>query len=75
MPQTPDKFDFSGLSIAERILLVESLWDSIARDSQADIPLTQEQKHELTRRLAAEEAGEITYSSWQEAKRRLLSEK
>jgi putative addiction module component (TIGR02574 family) len=73
--QTPDKFDFSGLSVAERILLVESLWDSIAQDAQAELPLTQAQKEELDRRLAAEAAGELEHYSWPEVKRWLLTGK
>jgi putative addiction module component (TIGR02574 family) len=38
------------LSIDERIRLVEDLWDSIAADQNA-LPLTQEQRLELDRRL------------------------
>ncbi len=40
------------LSILERIKLVEDIWDSIAAD-QASLPLTEEQKAELDRRLEA----------------------
>ncbi len=76
MPQPPDnKFDFSGLSVAERILLVESLWDSIARDSNAELPLTEEQKQELDRRIAADDAGALESYSWPEVKRWLLTGK
>lgn len=39
------------LSVAERIQLVEDLWDSIAADSAA-APLTPAQNTELDRRLA-----------------------
>jgi len=38
------------LPIEERIRLVEDLWDSIASDQEA-LPLTDEQKAELDRRL------------------------
>lgn len=38
------------LPIAERIRLVEELWDSIAAD-QAALPLTPEQREELDRRI------------------------
>jgi putative addiction module component (TIGR02574 family) len=41
------------LSIAERIQLVEDLWDSIAADSQNPPPLTEAQCQELDRRVAA----------------------
>jgi putative addiction module component (TIGR02574 family) len=45
----------SKLPIDERIKLVEELWDSIAADQKA-LPLTDEQKAELDRRLDAYEA-------------------
>jgi putative addiction module component (TIGR02574 family) len=42
------------LPLEERIRLVEDLWDSIAADQDA-LPLTQEQREELDRRLDAYE--------------------
>ena len=45
----------SQLPVNERIKLVEELWDSIASD-QKTLPLNQEQKSELDRRLNAYEA-------------------
>lgn len=42
------------LPVEERIQLVEDLWDSIATDQQA-LPLTDEQRDELDRRLDAYE--------------------
>ena len=44
------KFDFSKLSVAERIQLAEDLWDSIPEDG-TDLPLSEAQKAELERRL------------------------
>ncbi|MBM3460529.1 MAG: addiction module protein [Armatimonadetes bacterium] len=38
------------LPVSERIQLVEDIWDSIAVDQNA-LPLTEEQKRELDRRL------------------------
>jgi putative addiction module component (TIGR02574 family) len=38
------------LSIAERILLVEDIWDSISKNSES-IPLTAAQRLELDRRI------------------------
>ena len=40
------------LPVAERMKLVEDLWDSIAADHNA-LPITPEQKAELDRRLEA----------------------
>lgn len=64
-------FDFSRLSVAERILLAEDLWDSVATEQNAP-PLTLAQQEELMRRLAAADGGEMTYCSWPDVKRRLL---
>ena len=50
--------DLRTLSIGERIQLVEELWDSIAAD-QALLPLTDEQRAELDRRLDAYESDNI----------------
>jgi putative addiction module component (TIGR02574 family) len=44
-----------NLPIEQRIRLVEDLWDSIAADQRA-LPLTDDQKAELDRRLDAYEA-------------------
>jgi putative addiction module component (TIGR02574 family) len=43
------------LPVAERIRLVEDLWDSIAAD-QSSLPLTADQRAELDRRLDSYEA-------------------
>ncbi len=64
----------SKLPIDERIKLVEELWDSIASDQKA-LPLTDEQKAELDRRLDAYEAdgnrGRLATESITEIRRKL----
>ena len=50
--------DLRTLSIDERMQLVEDIWDSIATD-QAILPLTDEQRIELDRRLDAYETDNI----------------
>ena len=40
------------LSLSERIKLVEDIWDTIA-DEQAALPLTQDQRKELDKRMEA----------------------
>ena len=50
--------DLRTLSIGERMQLVEDIWDSIAAD-QAALPLTDEQRVELDRRLDAYETDNI----------------
>lgn len=49
------KTSLHTIPIGERIRLVEDLWDSIAAD-QDNLPLTDEQRTELDRRLDAYEA-------------------
>lgn len=64
----------SKLPVDERIKLVEELWDSIASDQKA-LPLTDEQKAELDRRLDAYEAdgnrGRLTTEAITEIRRKL----
>jgi putative addiction module component (TIGR02574 family) len=62
-----------NLSIPERILMVEAIWDSIARDSHVDIPLTQEQENEISIRLERYEKGESTLYTWEEMISKLKS--
>ena len=57
-------------SVAERILLVEEIWDSIADDGQ-EVELTDVQRQDLERRIANYEANPKSGSSWEEVKARL----
>ena len=52
------------LSVAERLVLVEELWDSIS----AATPVTEAQRAELDRRLADHEANPDDVISWEEVK-------
>lgn len=59
------------LSKAQRILLAERLWDSVAE--QADAPeLTQAQQVELQRRLVRLEETGAQGRSWTQVKKRLM---
>lgn len=64
----------SKLPVEERIKLVEELWDSIASDQKA-LPLTDEQKAELDRRLDVYEVdgnrGRLATESITEIRRKL----
>jgi putative addiction module component (TIGR02574 family) len=60
--------EIQGLSNAEKILLVEQIWDSIDKE---DIHLSESQKKELDRRLEQNAKGETKFSSWEEVKNRL----
>ena len=50
LDMVPEINNLEQLPLAERILLVEDLWDSIARSHEADLPIPEWQKAELMRR-------------------------
>lgn len=58
------------LSEAERIQLAQDLWDSIPENS-AILALTEEERAELTRRLAEHDRDPSTAIPWSEARERL----
>jgi len=62
------------LSVAERILLVEEIWDRIAAE-QEPLELTEAQRRELDRRLDAYEAAPKDGSSWEDVKTRVTAMK
>jgi len=71
MSNNPKHPDYSHLTIPERILLAQELWESVY-DHAAEIPLTDEERQEIERRWAAYETGAMTASPWLEVKQRLL---
>jgi putative addiction module component (TIGR02574 family) len=70
MSDTLRTLGIDRLSMAERILLVEEIWDSIAATPEA-VPFTEAQKQDLERRLTAHAANPQAGSSWEEVKARL----
>jgi putative addiction module component (TIGR02574 family) len=60
------------LSPAERIVLVQDIWDSLAA-SPEEVPVPTEHLEELRRRSDAEARGEMTLSPWAAVKKRILS--
>jgi len=58
------------LSVAERIQLVEDLWDSIAADPE-NVPLSEAQLIEVRRRLVEHKANPDSAIHWEEVRRRL----
>ncbi|MGH7554527.1 MAG: addiction module protein [Longimicrobiales bacterium] len=62
--------DLLELSVAERIQLVEDLWDSVAADPEK-IPLSEAQRAELRRRLTEHKADPHSAIPWDEVRRRL----
>ena len=60
------------LSVSERIVLAEKLWDSII-DEDGAIALPEKQKNELDRRLQAFLDDQDVGFSWAEVKERIIS--
>ena len=58
------------LSAAERLELVEELWDSIA-DEETALALTDEQREDLERRLGEADADPTGGSPWEEVRDRI----
>lgn len=73
MTQFPLPPEIRHLPIPERVHLVEQIWDSIVED-EGQFQLTDAQKMDLDRRLAADEADPERGSPWSEVKKRLLGE-
>ena len=63
--------EIKKLSVAERILLVEEIWDSIARENEA-FELSDSQKKELERRSQSFSANPALGRSWEEIKAEFL---
>jgi putative addiction module component (TIGR02574 family) len=68
MSPTLKALGIDQLSVAQRVLLVEEIWDSIAEEEE-EIPLTEAQRIDLQRRVAAYETDPKAGSSWEEVKR------
>jgi putative addiction module component (TIGR02574 family) len=64
MSPTMKSLGIDRLSVAERIALVQEIWDSIAA-APDQLPLTEAQKKELDRRLAAHQANSGEAIPWE----------
>lgn len=64
--------DFRSLSIAERIQLVEDIWDSIAIEGSEAVQLSEAQRQELQRRVQAHDADPSSAISWEHVRAELL---
>ena len=70
MPRDPGLADYDELSLAEKILRLQDLWDQI-RETSDSLPLTDAQTAELERRLRAHRSGVGKSSPWSEVRERL----
>ena len=63
--------EIQSLTISERIILAEALWDSVVAEDQ-EAELTGSQREELDRRLQAFEIDQDIGSPWSSVKARIL---
>jgi putative addiction module component (TIGR02574 family) len=59
------KNEIRKLGVAEKLLLVEEVWNEIA-SSNEELPLPEWQKKELSKRLDSYDKGEIESTAWQQ---------
>ena len=62
--------DFDQLSVPEKILYLQELWDRIAEEPEK-IELTDAQREELDRRLDSYQADPSKGSTWEEIRREI----
>ena len=74
MTQSNGNIDVSSLTIAERIILVEEIWDSIVLQEES-LEITEAQRKELDRRIESHQDSQESDTSWEELKSELQSEK
>ncbi len=68
-------FDFRQLPIAQRLQLVEEIWDSIAQEANVRpdaLPLTDAQRAELARRVADADAHPDDRVPWEQVRNELF---
>ena len=63
--------EITQLSVAERIQLVEDIWDTIVAEPES-VALTEAQMQELDQRLDDYHTNPHTGSSWQEVRQRIV---
>ena len=64
--------EITSLSVDERIQLIEAIWDSIAAEP-GEPAVTEPQREELERRMAAHAASPETAVPWEQVKARALA--
>jgi len=69
---TLEALGIDRLSVAERITLVQEIWDSIGADP-GQVPLTEAQRQELDRRAADDDANPDDTIPWDQAKAEALA--
>jgi putative addiction module component (TIGR02574 family) len=73
----PQLKDILKLSLSERILWAETIWNSIATEKESEVLLeiSAEHKKVIDRELSAYKANPLIGSSWKEVKTRIRKKK
>ena len=66
--------EIQELTVSERIILAEKLWDSVL-NNESEIKLTENQEIELNKRLNTFMSDHDLGSSWSDVKKRVTSSK
>jgi putative addiction module component (TIGR02574 family) len=71
------KFDLLQLGVAERLALIEELWDSIAAEpgGAALVPLTEDERRMLDARLLERRANPGAARSWHDVRAEILKQR
>ena len=72
MSPTMHSLGIDQMSVPERIALVQEILDSIAEET-APLPLTEEQRQEIDRRLAAHRANPQAAIPWEQVEAEALA--
>ena len=72
MPRNIDDINYSHLSPAERLVLVQDILDSVLDESQEQT-LTQAQIAEIDRRCEAIDNGTMQMHAWEDVRDRILT--
>lgn len=67
MPPTMKELGIDQLPVSDRLALMHEIWDSIAATPE-DVPLAQEQRQVLDRRLAELDADPDNVLTWEQIK-------
>jgi len=71
MAQDFDPAELRDLPVAERLKLIEDLWDSIDAEAEG-LPLPDWHRAEIDRRLEALDAGTSAGAPWSEVRERIV---
>jgi putative addiction module component (TIGR02574 family) len=63
--------DPRALPVADRLKLIEALWDSIEAEASDALPVPEWHKDEIDRRMASLDAGTSIGASWAEVRGRI----